>query len=143
MKILAIDTSCDETAAAATNNNQVLSNIIWSQASAHAKFGGVMPSLAKRMHEERINWVISEAIKRSQFLAQNLDAIAVTCGPGLAIALEVGIIKAKEIARKYRVPLIPVNHIEAHLLSPLTQPRSRSFASKNLKLPAYGLCISG
>src|SRR5258706_9323360 len=98
MKILSIDTSCDETAAAVTEGTKILSNIIWSQASAHAKFGGVMPSLAQRMHEERIDFVVNRAIKNSKLKIENLDCIAVTVGPGLSIALGVGVNKAKELA---------------------------------------------
>ena len=164
MKILAIDTSCDETAAAVTRGTTVLSNVIWSQASEHARFGGVMPSLAKRMHEERIDFVIEKALRQAQCGWTDVDAVAVTTGPGLAIALEVGIRKAKEIARELKEPLIPVNHIEGHVLSPLAQPlnskywRSQRFSSKiqnsnqiqksksqvtNVSFPAVGLVVSG
>lgn len=101
MKILSIDTSCDETAAAVTEGTKILSNIIWSQASAHAKFGGVMPTLAQRMHNEHIDWVVERAINNSQLTINNIDAIAVTVGPGLSIALRVGVEKAKELAIKY------------------------------------------
>ncbi len=138
MKILAIDTSCDETAAAITENTRILSNVIWSQASAHAKFGGVMPSLAQRMHEERIDWVIEQAIKRSKLKIQNLDYLAVTIGPGLSIALGVGIDRARKLAEKYGKPLIAVNHLEGHLLSPLANSDIL-----NLKFPNLGLVISG
>lgn len=136
MKILAIDTSCDETAAAVTENSKVLSNIIWSQASLHAKFGGVMPSLAQRQHEEHIDWVIEKALKQAGMTIDGIDAIAVTVGPGLSIALGVGIDRARKLSVKYKIPVIPVNHIEAHLLSP--------FANKTeLSLPALGLVVSG
>ncbi len=140
MKILAIDTSCDETAAAVTEDLKVLSNIIWSQASAHAKFGGVMPSLAQRMHKERIDWVIESAINKSKCTINNLDAIAVTVGPGLSIALGVGVDKAKELAKRYNKPLIPINHVEAHLLSPLA---NSTFNIQHSIFPAYGLVVSG
>lgn len=153
MKILAIDTSCDETAAAVTEDTKVLSNIIWSQASAHAKFGGVMPSLAQRMHEERIDWVVKKAIKSSKLKMQNLDAIAVTIGPGLSIALGVGIDRAKKLASKYNKPLIPVNHVEAHLLSPYAESgrsnlesgatQKPKFQIPNSKFPKLGLVVSG
>jgi N6-L-threonylcarbamoyladenine synthase len=151
MKILAIDTSCDETAAAVIENATVLSNIIWSQAAAHAQFGGVMPSLAQRMHRERIGWVIDQAIHKSQIPINKIEAIAVTQGPGLAIALEVGILKAKELAQKYSLPLIPINHIEGHLLSPLAVSNTLSNPPLNLRggglggviFPALGLVISG
>lgn len=143
MKILAIDTSCDETAAAVTDGTKVLSNIVWSQASAHAEFGGVMPSLAQRMHEERIDWVIKRAIQKSNIGMEKIDAIAVTTGPGLSIALGVGIDRAKKLAEKYKKPLISVNHIEAHLLSPLAQSNSHNQSPTKIKYPVYGLVVSG
>ncbi len=150
--ILSIDTSCDETAAAVTRGVVVLSNVIWSQAAAHAQFGGVMPSLAQRMHRERIDFVIDRAISKSQIPITKLSAVAVTAGPGLAIALEVGIAKAKELAGKYQLPLIPVNHIEGHVLSPLARPNITHNPSLNLRgeikeddigLPNLGLVVSG
>ena len=140
MKILAIDTSCDETAAAVTEDVKVLSNIIWSQASAHAKFGGVMPSLAQRMHEERIDWVIERALKSSKTKIEDVYAIAVTIGPGLSIALGVGVNRAKEIAKKYNKKLIAVNHLEGHVLSPLANNQP---LITNIKYPALGLVVSG
>jgi N6-L-threonylcarbamoyladenine synthase len=136
MKILAIDTSCDETAAAVTEKRNILSNVIWSQASEHAKFGGVMPSLAQRMHRERIDWVIGKALSRANVSLSEIDVVAVTEGPGLAIALEVGIKKAKEISENIGKPVVGINHIEGHLLSPLAK-------SKDIFLPCLGLVISG
>ncbi|HCR36048.1 tRNA (adenosine(37)-N6)-threonylcarbamoyltransferase complex transferase subunit TsaD [Candidatus Woesebacteria bacterium GWC2_33_12] len=133
MKILAIDTSCDETAVAITHNTKVVSNKIWSQAVLHASFGGVMPSLAQRQHQERIDYIVNRAMLNAKCQMLNIDAIAVTIGPGLGIALGVGINKAKELAIKYKLPLIPVNHVEGHLLS--------SFV--NSKFPMLGLVLSG
>ena len=127
MKILSIDTSCDETAAAVTEGTKVLSNVIWSQASLHAKFGGVYPSLAQREHKERIDFVVNSAISKSQIPISKINAIAVTIGPGLAIALEVGIKKAKELCKKYNKPLIAVNHLEGHILSPLASPKITNY----------------
>ena len=142
MKILAIDTSCDETAAAVTENTKIISNIIWSQASQHTDFGGVMPSLAQRLHRERINWVVDRALSTAHCsLSTDIDAIAVTVGPGLAIALEVGISKAKELANKYNKPPIPINHIEAHLLSPLASPSTDH--RPPITFPTLGLVVSG
>jgi N6-L-threonylcarbamoyladenine synthase len=138
MRILSIDTSCDETAAAVTEGTKILSNIIWSQASAHSKFGGVMPSLAQRMHEERIDWVINKAINKSKSIIENLDAIAVTTGPGLSIALGVGIDRAKKLAIKYHKKLIAVNHIEGHILSSLA-----NLEISNFQFPSLGLVVSG
>src|SRR3989344_6112558 len=142
MLILSIDTSCDETSVAVTNNTTVLSNVLWSQASLHSKWGGVFPSLAKRAHEEHIDWVFEKALKTAfpkklmpsaySLLPNHIDAIAVTIGPGLAIALEVGIKKAKELSEKYNKPFIAVNHIEGHLLSCLAKPNTAISKSKFL-----------
>lgn len=143
MRILAIDTSCDETSAAVTEDTRVFSSIIWSQASLHASWGGVVPSLAQRMHRERIDFVVQKALSASHCTLSTVDAIAITQGPGLAIALEVGIAKAKELANKYHKPLIAVNHIEAHVLSPLGCPKNLEFRIKNLEFPCLGLVISG
>jgi N6-L-threonylcarbamoyladenine synthase len=151
MKILSIDTSCDETAAAVTEDTKILSNVIWSQASLHSKFGGVMPSLAQREHQEHIDWVVSRAMLVAKCQIQNIDAVAVTAGPGLAIALGVGISRAKELAMKYNKPLIAVNHLEGHLLSSLTQPRNYKSQITNYKktnnshvsFPTLGLVVSG
>ena len=130
-KILSIDTSCDETSVSITQGIIVLSNIIWSQASLHAEWGGVVPSLAKREHEKRIDWIIQKALKTAGVKIEDLNAVAVTIGPGLAIALEVGIGKAKDISKKYNLPFIPVNHIEGHLLSPLARPKNFQFPIVN------------
>jgi N6-L-threonylcarbamoyladenine synthase len=140
MIILAIDTSCDETAAAVTDGTKILSNIVWSQASAHAQFGGVMPSLAQRMHEERIDWVIQKALGKDYKELEGIDAVAVTTGPGLSIALGVGIDRAKKLAIKYHKKLIAINHLEAHVLSPLA---NNVFPANSIKYPALGLVVSG
>ncbi len=140
MRILSIDTSCDETAAAVTEDIKILSNIIWSQASLHAKFGGVMPSLAQRMHEEKIDFVVQKALRGGKCKIENIDAIAVTVGPGLSIALGVGINKAKELAKKYNKKLITVNHLEGHILSSLANNET---LLSNIKFPALGLVVSG
>jgi len=152
MRILAIDTSCDETAAAIVEGRRVLSNVIYSQILIHKKWGGVVPSLAKRAHEERIDFVIDETIRK--FLdpvrkfppffssTQKLDAIAVTQGPGLAVALEVGIKKAKELAKQFNKKLIAVNHLEGHIYSPFVQ-NSQGNPSIDFKFPYLALVISG
>jgi len=143
-KILSIDTSCDETAAAVTEGVKILSNTIWSQASLHAKWGGIVPSLAQREHRKRINWVIEKALKSANTKIGDLDAIAVTTGPGLAIALEVGITKAKEISQKHKLPFISVNHIEGHLLSPLAKSKNaNSLHNIQPTFPALGIVTSG
>jgi N6-L-threonylcarbamoyladenine synthase len=140
MKILAIDTSCDETAAAVTDGTKILSNVIWSQASAHAKFGGVMPSLAQRMHEERIDFVIHKALGIKHKALKDIGAIAVTIGPGLSIALGVGIDRARKLAIKYHKKLIAVNHLEGHILSPIV---NNEYLKSSIKYPALGLVVSG
>jgi len=157
MKILAIDTSCDETAAAVTEGTKVLSNIIWSQASLHAKFGGIYPSLAKRKHEERIDFVIEKALSSAfskllvpsaySLVSKYIDVIAVTIGPGLAIALEVGIKKAKELAKKYNKPLVTVNHVEGHVLSVLAESKKTPSTNYHLlttkSFPTLAFVASG
>jgi N6-L-threonylcarbamoyladenine synthase len=141
IKVLAIDTSSDETSAAITQGVRVLSNIIWSQASLHAQWGGIFPTLAQREHRKRIDWVINKAITSAGINFSNIDAIAVTVGPGLAIALEVGILKAKEISKKYKKPIIAVNHIEGHLLSPLAIPKNRIIFNKDFKLKSSSIAF--
>ena len=173
MNILAIDTSCDETAVAVTRGTKILSNTIWSQASLHTKWGGIHPSLAQREHEKKIEWVIKKAMTNAKCPMANVSAIAVTVGPGLAVSLQVGIRHAKRLAKKLQIPLITVNHIEGHVLSPLAKPRqtastsavrrqrlcrrceesspvgappSKKKARKDTKLsifPAFGLVVSG
>ncbi len=140
MKILAIDTSCDETASAVVEGRRVLSSVIYSQVLIHKKWGGVVPSLAKRAHEERIDFVVGEALKKST--ASAIDAIAVTQGPGLAVALEVGIQKAKELVQKYNKRLISVNHLEGHIYSPFVQ-NSVGNPAFDFQFPYLSLVISG
>ena len=147
MIILAIDTSCDETAAAITDGRQVLSNVIYSQVLLHKKWGGVVPSIAKRAHEERIDFVVEEALRKLsiinfQLTINNIDYIAITQGPGLAVALEVGIKKAKELAKKYQKKLIAVNHLEGHIYSAFVQNSQRN-PKIDFKFPYLALIISG
>jgi len=143
--ILAIETSLDDTAAAVTQKNRVLSNVVASQAAYHEEYGGTVPHLAKRLHHQLLPGTVAEAIKRAHLTNSQLDAIAVTYGPGLAPSLEEGISYAKELGRKFHIPLIPVNHMEGHLLSSLAL-NSRSGGGKrdeDLNLPALGFLISG
>ncbi|GAB4218972.1 MAG: tRNA (adenosine(37)-N6)-threonylcarbamoyltransferase complex transferase subunit TsaD [Candidatus Microgenomates bacterium] len=141
--ILSIDTSCDETAAAVVDGRRVLSNVIYSQVLLHQKWGGVVPSLAKRAHQERIDWVINKLKVKSQKLKiENIDYIAVTQGPGLAPALEVGIKKAKELALTYNKKLIAVNHLEGHIYSPFVQ-NSKGNPKINFNFPYLVLTVSG
>src|SRR5262249_12086694 len=109
MKILAIDTSCDETSVAITEDDRIISNKVSSQIEFHKKYGGVMPSLARRLHEEQIDFVVEEALRGAKMKLEDIDVFAVTYGPGLAIALEVGLAKIKEFAKRYNKPLVGVN----------------------------------
>ena len=117
-RILGIETSCDETAAAVVENGRrVLSNIVASQVSIHAKFGGVFPEMASRIHIETIHSVVSEALAQAHVGLEAVDAVAVTRGPGLAGSLVVGMNMAKGLALGRNLPLLGINHLEAHLYS--------------------------
>ena len=114
--ILAIESSCDETAAAVVRNGrEVLSNVISSQIALHTLYGGVVPEIASRKHIEKINQVIQEALDEAGVTLQDLDAIGVTYGPGLVGALLVGVAEAKAIAYAAGLPLVGVHHIEGHV----------------------------
>ena len=114
--ILAIESSCDETAASVVKNGrQVLSNVISSQIALHTQFGGVVPEIASRKHIERINQVIEQALADAGVTLNDVDAIGVTYGPGLVGALLVGVAEAKAIAFAAKKPLVGVHHIEGHI----------------------------
>ena len=114
--ILAIESSCDETAAAVIKNGrQVCSNVIFSQIELHKLYGGVVPEIASRKHIEKVNQVIREALDEASMRLQDVDAIAVTYGPGLVGALLVGVAEAKAIAYAAKKPLVGVHHIEGHI----------------------------
>lgn len=116
MNILAIESSCDETAAAVVHNGrEVCSNIISSQIELHKLYGGVVPEIASRKHIEKINQVIEEALREARVTLDDIDAVAVTYGPGLVGALLVGVAEAKAIAYARHLPLIGVHHIEGHI----------------------------
>lgn len=116
IKILAIETSCDETSAAVVvGGTKVLSNVISSQIDLHKKFGGVVPEIASRKHIEKMNAVIQEALDEAHVNFEDMDAIAVTYAPGLVGALLVGLATAKAIAFACHKPLIGVHHIEGHI----------------------------
>lgn len=141
--ILAIDTSCDETSVAVTQDDRVLANIVASQVTWHRQYGGVVPNIAKRMHQQLIEPALKQALwqARVKDLAC-IDAVAVTVGPGLAPALEVGVAKAKKLALKLKKPLIAVNHLEGHLLSSLIK-NSRGNLGFKPCFPLLGLLVSG
>lgn len=145
MKILAIDTSCDETSASICENDRVLSNIVSSQVDLHAKWRGVVPIIAKRAHQERIAPVIDLALKRARVGIEDIDIFAVTIGPGLAIALEVGIKKAKELSIRYQKPLVLVDHMEGHIYSNLAKNSKGNYFNnlKKIEFPALCLLVSG
>lgn len=116
VKILAIESSCDETAAAVVvNGRDVRSNVISSQIALHTLYGGVVPEIASRKHIEKINQVISQALTDAKMTLQDIDAIGVTYGPGLVGALLVGVAEAKAISYAADIPLIGVHHIEGHI----------------------------
>jgi N6-L-threonylcarbamoyladenine synthase len=134
--ILAIETSCDETAVAIVKNRQVLSSIIASQIQLHQNYGGVVPELASRQHLETINPCISQALAEAQLDWQNIDAIAATCAPGLVGALLVGATAAKTLAMLYQKPFLGVHHLEGHIYaSYLSEPQ--------LQPPFLCLLVSG
>ena len=116
INILAIESSCDETAAAVVHNGrEVLSNVISSQIDLHKLYGGVVPEIASRKHIEKINQVIEEALSEAKVTLDDIDAIGVTYGPGLVGALLVGVAEAKAIAFAKNLPLVGVHHIEGHI----------------------------
>ena len=137
IKILAIESSCDETAAAVVKNGrEVLSNIISSQIDLHTLYGGVVPEIASRKHIEKINQVIEEALKTAGVTLDDIDAIGVTYGPGLVGALLVGVAEAKAISYAAKKPLIGVHHIEGHI-------SANYIENKDLEPPFACLVVSG
>lgn len=135
--ILAVESSCDETAAAVVRNGrEVLSNIISSQIDLHTLYGGVVPEIASRKHTERINQVIGEALQKAGRTLGEMDAIAVTYGPGLVGALLVGVSAAKAISFAAGIPLVGVHHIEGHI-------SANYIDNKELEPPFVCLVVSG
>ncbi|MDQ3163753.1 MAG: tRNA (adenosine(37)-N6)-threonylcarbamoyltransferase complex transferase subunit TsaD, partial [Actinomycetota bacterium] len=121
--ILGIETSCDETAAAVvTGDGQILSNVVSSQADLHARFGGVVPEIASRRHLELVKPVVEAALEEAGTTVRELEAVAVTQGPGLVGALLVGLSAAKALAWALRLPLVPVDHLHGHVASLYLQP---------------------
>ena len=117
-RILAIETSCDETAAAVIANGvTILSNVVASQTEIHARYGGVFPEVASRRHVEVIHAVVEEAMRQAHFGFGDLDCVAVTRGPGLVGSLLVGVNMAKGLAVARNLPLLGINHIEGHIYS--------------------------
>jgi N6-L-threonylcarbamoyladenine synthase len=145
--ILAIDTSCDDTSVALVRGREIISSEVSSQIELHSEFGGVVPDLARRLHEENIEGVYNRALGNNPGMINNIDYIAVTTGPGLAIDLEVGIQFAKDLATRYNKPFVPVNHMEGHLLSSLLLNSKGNGLVGDESLvdafPALGLLMSG
>lgn len=137
MKILAIESSCDETAASVVEDGRkVLSNVVASQVKEHIVFGGVVPEIASRMHAEAISAVVEDALKNAECTIKDIDAIAVTYAPGLIGALLVGVNFAKGLSLSSGLPLIPVHHLRSHIAANyLTFP--------DLKPPFFCLVVSG
>lgn len=144
MIILGIDTSCDDTSVAVLRDDKVLSNIITSQDDIHRSWGGVVPNLARRAHQENFPRVYALALKRAGILENEIDVIAVTKGPGLAISLEVGLAQAAELSVRLKKPLYAINHMEGHLLSGLALSKNnRGTSYQSVDFPALGLLVSG
>jgi glycoprotease/Kae1 family metallohydrolase len=143
--ILGIESSCDETAAAVVERGEkTLSSVVASQIATHARYGGVVPELASREHLRAIVPVVHAALAQADIALADLDAIAVTSGPGLAGALLVGISYAKALAFAQRLPLIAVNHLEGHIHAVLLQQRSAPDGQNSLRdEPALALVVSG
>jgi N6-L-threonylcarbamoyladenine synthase len=136
-KILAIETSCDETAASVVKNGrEVLSNEIYSQIDIHAEYGGVVPEIASRNHTHKLPFIVNKALEKSGYKIEEIDAVAVTYGPGLVGALLTGVSFAKAYAYANKKPLIPVNHIEGHICS-------NFISNLDLKPPFICLIVSG
>ena len=141
MKILGIESSCDETAAAVVEDgSQILSSVVASQLATHGKYGGVVPELASREHVRAIVPVVREALDRGSVSLSDLAAVAVTEGPGLVGSLLVGITYAKALCLAARLPLIAVNHVEGHIHAVLLEERQKG---REIALPALALVVSG
>lgn len=143
MKILAIDTSCDETCAAVLDKDTVLANKVTTQISFHKKWGGVKPSVAREKHKEFIDDCIHKALVSAQLKFEQIDAIAITVGPGLAVALEIGILKTKELVKLFNYNVLDVNHIEGHILSLFLKNRKNKYFTIPPELPFLCVIISG
>lgn len=137
MKIMGVETSCDETSVGILNTEgDILSNVVFSQAKKHSLFGGIVPEVASREHVKAIAWVYQRALEESGISINDIDCLAVTEGPGLQGPLLVGISFVKGLSYGLNIPIIGVNHIEAHIYSPLLEDKSFS-------PPFISLIVSG
>ena len=144
LRILGIETSCDETAAAVVEDGStILSNVIASQVDLHAQYGGVYPELASRAHVEAIVPVVEKALQQAHVAWQDLDAVAVTYGPGLPGSLLVGLNFAKGVTLGRELPLVPVNHLEGHLYAHWLETGAEGAADGKLTFPLLALIVSG
>lgn len=136
MKILAIESSCDETSVAVTDERKILSNIVATQIAEHKIYGGVVPEIASRRHIESISQVCNEALSAANITYRDIDAVAVTFAPGLIGALLVGVNFAKGLSTALNVPLIPVHHLRSHIAA-------NYIDAPDLKPPFLCLTVSG
>jgi N6-L-threonylcarbamoyladenine synthase len=137
MKILGIETSCDETSAAVLDGElDILSSVVLSQDEIHAPYGGIVPELASRQHIKSIGYIVSEALERAQLGLNDMDVLAVTQGPGLIGSLLVGLSYAKGVAYSLEKPLIPIDHLESHVYSAFIE-------NKDIAYPVLALLVSG
>jgi N6-L-threonylcarbamoyladenine synthase len=144
IRILAIETSCDETAAAVIEDGRrILSNVVASQIELHARYGGVFPEIASRAHVEAIVPVIEQAMREAHLGFDDLDGVAVTYGPGLAGSLLVGVNAAKGLALGRNLPLVGVNHLEAHIYAHWLEVEAEGAAPARLAFPLLVLIVSG
>jgi len=134
--VLGIETSCDETGVSVIEDERVRSNVLSSQTDLHAKFGGVVPELASRQHLVSLNFLLAQALDEAEVAYRDLDAVAVTVGPGLIGALLVGVSAAKALASVLDVPLIGINHLEGHVEAVFLE-------RPDLELPVMALIVSG
>ena len=134
--VLAIETSCDETAVAIVKNRQILSNIVASQIAIHQKYGGVVPEVASRQHVEKVNWAIAQAMETAHCTWAEIDGIAATCAPGLVGALLVGLTAAKTLAMLHQKPFLGVHHLEGHIYASY-------LSAPDLQPPFLCLLVSG
>lgn len=133
--MLGIETSCDDTAAATLRGREILANVVSSQDHVHSRYGGVVPELASRHHMENVLPIVDQALSQARVRLEQLDGIAVTCGPGLVGSLLVGVSVAKALAMARQVPLVGVNHLEGHLLAVLLE--------QEVAFPFLCLLVSG
>jgi len=137
MRVLGIESSCDETAAAVIDAEGVLrSDVLYSQVPIHAPYGGIVPELASRAHLQKIRPMVDLALKQAELALADIDGIAVTSGPGLVGSLLVGVSFAKALGFVLDRPVLGIHHLEGHLLAPFIASREPSF-------PFVGLVVSG